>query len=82
MMTFIPKGHPVDTKKMQLLMDTYRLKNRWEDGKMMNFVDACKKLGLPNSTRYDVMELGRATKSTIEKIEQFFGENVQSRKKK
>lgn len=78
----IPKGHPVDTKKMQLLMDTYRLKNRTEDGKMINFVDACKKLGLPNSTWYDVMELGRATRSTIEKIEQFFGESVQIKKKK
>jgi len=81
-MTFIPKGHPVDTKKLQILMDQYRMKNRGDDWKMMWFVDACKKLGLPNSTWYDVMELGRATRSTIEKIEHFFGENVQIKKKK
>jgi len=63
-------------------MDQYRLKNRWDDGKMMNFTDACKMLGLPNSTWYDVMRLGRGSRSTIEKIEQFFGENVQQKKKK
>jgi len=49
---------------------------------MMNFTDACKMLGLPNSTWYDVMRLGRGSRSTIEKIEQFFGENVQQKKKK